>query len=141
MAFEIQNAMDLIPQGIPFVFVNNLTYVDDKTSHGVFKIPEENIFVKSGFYSVSGMVESMAQTAAAGTGYLCRKNNKKIPLGYIGAVQKLEVFDWPPANAEITMEINLITNILQVSLVSGTVKYGKKLMASCEMKIFVNPQI
>ncbi|MEJ0079462.1 MAG: hypothetical protein WDM78_00500 [Puia sp.] len=57
------------------------------------------------------MVESMAQTAAAGTGYLCRQNNKKIPLGYIGAVQKLEVFDWPPSNVEITMEINLITNI------------------------------
>jgi predicted hotdog family 3-hydroxylacyl-ACP dehydratase len=137
MSFEIQNAMDLIPQGIPFVFVDNLIYIDDKTSHGVFRIPADNIFVKSGLYSASGMVESMAQTAAAGTGYLSLKNHKKIPLGYIGAVQKLEVLDWPPANAEISMEINLITNILQVSLVSGIVKYGEKLMASCEMKIFV----
>ena len=129
--------MDLIPQRIPFVFVDSLVYINDKTSHGVFKIPAENIFVKSGFYSASGMVESMAQTAAAGTGYLCRKNHKNIPLGYIGAVQKLEVFDWPPSNAEITMEINLITNILQVSLVSGIVKYREKVMTSCEMKIFV----
>ena len=55
------------------------------------------------------------------------KNHKKIPIGYIGAVQKLEVFDWPPAKAEITMEINLITNILQVSLVSGIVKYNGKI--------------
>jgi predicted hotdog family 3-hydroxylacyl-ACP dehydratase len=137
MSFEIQNARDLIPQGIPFVFVDSLIYIDDKTSHGIFKIPADYIFVKSGFYSASGMVESMAQTAAAGTGYLCKKNNKKIPLGYIGAVQKLEVFDWPPSNAEITMEINLITNILQVSLVSGIVKYREKVMTSCEMKIFV----
>jgi len=129
--------MDLIPQGIPFVFVDKLIYIDDKTSHGIFKIPADNFFVKSGFFSASGMIESMAQTAAAGTGYLCKKNNKKIPVGYIGAVQKLEVFDWPPSNAEITMEINLITNILQVSLVSGIVKYDEKLMASCEMKIFV----
>ena len=129
--------MDLIPQGIPFVFVDKLIYIDEKTSHGIFKIPAENIFVKSGFDTASGRVESMAQTAAAGTGYLSIKNQKKIPLGYIGAVQKLEVFDWPPANAEITMEINLITNILQVSLVSGIVKYDEKLMASCEMKIFV----
>lgn len=141
MSFEIQNAMELIPQGIPFVFVDSLIYIDEKTSHGVFKIPADNIFVKSGFYSASGMVESMAQTAAAGTGYLCRKNRKKIPLGYIGAVQKLEVFDWPPSNAEITMEINLITNILQVSLVSGIVKYREKVMTSCEMKIFVNHQL
>jgi predicted hotdog family 3-hydroxylacyl-ACP dehydratase len=140
MPFEPQNAADLIPQRTPFVFVDNLTYVDDKTSHGSFEIPAENIFVKSGFYSTSGMVESMAQTAAAGTGYLYRKNKKAVPMGYIGAVQKLEVFDWPPANAEITMEINLLTNILQVSLVSCVVKYRGKVMTSCEMKIFVNNQ-
>jgi predicted hotdog family 3-hydroxylacyl-ACP dehydratase len=137
MSFEILNAADLIPQRAPFVFVDKLIYVDDKSSRGQFKIPSGNIFVKSGFYSASGMVESLAQTAAAGTGYLYKKNNKGVPVGYIGAVQKLEVFDWPPADAEITMEINLITNVLQVSLVSGNVKWGEKLMASCEMKIFV----
>jgi predicted hotdog family 3-hydroxylacyl-ACP dehydratase len=140
MSFEIQNAINLIPQRAPFVFVDNLIYIDDKTSRGIFKIRAENIFVKSGLYSASGMVESMAQTAAAGTGYLSIKNHKKIPVGYIGAVQKLEVFDWPPENAEIMMEINLITNILQVSLVSGIVKYREKIMSSCEMKIFVNHQ-
>lgn len=140
MSFEIQKATDLIPQKAPFVFVDNLIYIDDKTSRGVFTIPAGNIFVKSGLYSASGMVESMAQTAAAGTGYLCIKNHKTIPVGYIGAVQKLEVFDWPPENEEITMEINLITNILQVSLVSGIVKYREKVMCSCEMKIFVNHQ-
>jgi predicted hotdog family 3-hydroxylacyl-ACP dehydratase len=138
MSFIIQNAADLIPQRTPFVFIDNLVYIDDNTSHGSFKIPAENIFVKSGVYSASGMVESMAQTAAAGTGYLSRKNNKRVPIGYIGAVQKLEVFDWPPANAEITMEINLLTNIMQVSLVSGLVKYQGRIVASCEMKIFVN---
>ncbi len=111
--------LTLSPKKYPFVLVDKLIYVDENTSHGSFKIQEENIFVKSGFYSTSGMVESMAQTAAAGTGYLCRKNNKEVPIGYIGAVQKLEVMDWPPVNAEITMEITLLTNILQVSLVSG----------------------
>src|ERR1700687_61374 len=108
MSFITQNATELIPQRPPFVFVDKLTYVDGNTSHGSFEIPEGNIFVKSGVYTSSGMVASMAQTAAAGTGYLYRKNNKGVPLGYIGAVQKLEVTDWPPARAEITMEINLI---------------------------------
>jgi predicted hotdog family 3-hydroxylacyl-ACP dehydratase len=138
MSFISQNAAELIPQRTPFVFVDKLIYIDEKTSHGSFEIPEGNIFVKSGYYSASGMVESMAQTAAAGTGYLCRKNNKEVPIGYIGAVQKLEVLDWPPAKAEITMEINLLTNIMQVSLVSGVVKYKGNIMAFCEMKIFVN---
>ena len=83
----------------------------------------------------------MAQTAAAGTGYLSKKENRPVPLGYIGAVQKLEVYDWPPVGSEIEMTINLITNILQVSLVSGTVRCGDRILASCEMKIFVNSQL
>jgi predicted hotdog family 3-hydroxylacyl-ACP dehydratase len=140
MPFEIQNAADLIPQKPPFVLVDKLLYADESTSRCSFEIPEKNMFIKSGVFSTSGMVESMAQTAAAGTGYLFMMKNKIVPVGYIGAVQKLEVIDWPPANAEITMEINLLTNILQVSLVSCRVKYMGKIMASCEMKIFITSQ-
>jgi predicted hotdog family 3-hydroxylacyl-ACP dehydratase len=140
MSFEIQNAMELIPQKEPFVLVDKLLYVDENTSHCSFTIPLDNIFVKQGYYSTAGMVESMAQTAAAGTGYLSKKENRAISIGYIGAVQKLEVFDWPPANAEITMEIKRITNVLQVSLVSGVVKFQGIVMVTCEMKIFLNSQ-
>jgi predicted hotdog family 3-hydroxylacyl-ACP dehydratase len=141
MSFVTVNAAELIPQKPPFVFVDELTYADENRSCTVFKIPEENIFVKDGFYSTPGMIESMAQTAAAGTGYLFSRNNKGVPVGYIGAIQKLQVFDLPPAKAEISMEVKLLTNILQVSLVSGVVRYGEKIMVSCEMKIFINPQV
>jgi predicted hotdog family 3-hydroxylacyl-ACP dehydratase len=138
MPFKPQIASDLIPHKPPFVLVDLLLYADEKKSCCSFRIPEENIFAEQGFYNTPGMVESMAQTAAAGTGYLFKKENKPVPVGYIGSVQKLEVIDWPPVNVEITMEINLLTNILQVSLVSCQVKYEGRIMASCEMKIFVN---
>jgi predicted hotdog family 3-hydroxylacyl-ACP dehydratase len=138
MSFEPQNASGLIPHKSPFVLVDKLLYADEKKSSCSFKIGEENIFVEKGFYTTPGMVESMAQTAAAGTGYLFKKENKPVPVGYIGSVQKLEVLEWPPVNAEIIMEISLLTNILQVSLVSCQVKYEGRIMASCEMKIFVN---
>ena len=114
------------PSDPPFVLVDKLLYVDKKTSCCSFTIPEGNVFAEDGFYSTAGLVESMAQTAAAGTGYLSRLENKPVPLGYIGAVQKLEVFDWPPVRAEIIMTINLLTNILQVSLVSGIVQFGER---------------
>ena len=138
MSFEIQNAAAFIPQKAPFVLVDKLLYVDQKTSRCSFRIPEGNLFADDGYYSTAGLVESMAQTAAAGTGYLSKKENKPPPLGYIGAVQKLEVFDWPLVGSEISMTINLITNMLQVSLVSGTVHSGDQILASCEMKIFIN---
>lgn len=120
--------------------VDKLLYADETTSRGSFEIREGNLFISSGFYSTAGMVESMAQTAAAGTGYLYKKRNKPVPLGYIGAVQKLEVTDWPPVNDEIMMEITLLTNILQVSLVYGVLKNRGKVLAKCEMKIFISNQ-
>jgi predicted hotdog family 3-hydroxylacyl-ACP dehydratase len=141
MSFLIQNAVEFIPQKYPFVLVDKLLYADENTSRCSFPIPDEHLFVKNGFYSTSGMVESMAQTAAAGTGYLFKKANKAVPIGYIGAVQKLEVFGWPPAHSEITMEIKLLTNILQVSLVSASVKWSAGVLASCEMKIFISNKL
>lgn len=139
MAFQSLPAADFIPQKDPFVLVDTLVFADEHKTIASFKIPGEHIFLKEDRFSTSGMVESMAQTAAAGTGWLSRENNKRVPVGYIGAVQKLEVFDWPPANADITMEITLLNHILQVSLVSGIVRYKEKTIASCEMKIFINP--
>jgi predicted hotdog family 3-hydroxylacyl-ACP dehydratase len=140
MSFNIQNATELIPQKAPFVLVDKLLYADENTSRASFKIPEGNMFVKDGVYTTAGMVESMAQTAAAGTGYLYRQRNREVPIGYIGVVQKLEVTDWPPVKSEIQMEINLLTNILQVSLVSGLVKHQGNVIATCEMKIFISNQ-
>jgi predicted hotdog family 3-hydroxylacyl-ACP dehydratase len=138
MTFPIQNAAEFIPQKHPFVLVDELLYADETTSLCSYLIPQNNVFVKDGVYTSSGMVESMAQTAAAGTGYLYKKENKSVPIGYIGSVQKLEVLDWPPIHSRITMEIKLLTNILQVSLVSASVKWSERIMAHCEMKIFIS---
>jgi predicted hotdog family 3-hydroxylacyl-ACP dehydratase len=138
MPFEIQNAAALVPQKPPFTLVSNLLYVDENMSVCSFTIEDENIFVKNGYYSTAGMVESMAQTAAAGTGYLFKSKNKPVPIGYIGSVQKLEIFDWPPVKSEITMEVTRITDVLQVSLVSACVKYQNAVLATCEMKIFIS---
>lgn len=140
MSFIIQNAAEFIPQRAPFVLVDEILSVDEKTCKTRFTIRENNLFVKDGYFSTPGMVESMAQTAAAGTGWLSKKANKPVPIGYIGAVQKLEVNEWPPVQSTVEMEVVLLTNILQVSLVSATVTQNGKIMASCEMKIFITTQ-
>jgi 3-hydroxymyristoyl/3-hydroxydecanoyl-(acyl carrier protein) dehydratase len=141
MSFQPLDASLFIPQKTPFVMVDKLLYADEKTAETSFEICAGNLFVNNGFFSTPGMVESMAQTAAAGTGYTFKKENKEIPIGYIGAVQNLKVFDWPPVNSTIRIELTLVTKILQVSLVSGTVRLNNRVIASCDMKIFVDPKI
>lgn len=138
MTFPATNAQAFIPQREPFVMVDELIYADEKTSRTTLLIREGNIFAKDGFFSAAGMVEAMAQTAAAGTGYFFKLKNEPVPVGYIGAVQQLEVFEWPRVNEEIMLEVKLQTKVLQVSLVSGTVKMDDRLIAKCDLKIFIS---
>jgi predicted hotdog family 3-hydroxylacyl-ACP dehydratase len=138
MSFSPIPVQEFIPQREPFVMVDKLIYADEKTSRTSLLIREGNIFASEGFFSAAGMVEAMAQSAAAGTGYFYKMRNKPVPVGYIGAVQQLEIFDWPPVNQEILLEINLQTKVLQVSLVSGTVKMNGRLIAKCDLKIFIS---
>lgn len=138
MSFAAIPVQEFIPQRDPFVMVDKLIFADEKTSITTLLIREGNIFASGGFFTSAGMVEAMAQTAAAGTGYFFKMRNEPVPVGYIGAVQQLEIFDWPPVNQEIMLEISLQTKVLQVSLVSGTVKMNNRLIAKCHLKIFVS---
>lgn len=140
MSFPAVHVQEFIPQRDPFVMVDKLIYADEKTSRTTLLIREANIFAAEGFFSSAGMVEAMAQTAAAGTGYFFKMKNKPVPVGYIGAVQHLEILEWPSVNEEIMMEILLQSKVLQVSLVSGTVKLDDRVIAKCELKIFISNQ-
>jgi predicted hotdog family 3-hydroxylacyl-ACP dehydratase len=138
MTFPAINARAFIPQHEPFVMVDQLIFADEKTSRTTLLIREGNIFAKDGFFSAAGMVEAMAQTAAAGTGYFFTLKHEPVPVGYIGSVQQLEVFEWPRVNQEIMLEVTLQTQVLQVSLVSGKVKMNDRLIAKCDLKIFIS---
>jgi len=118
--------------------VDELIYADEGTSRTKLRITDQNLFATEGFFSTAGLVEAIAQTAAAGTGYARKIKREPVPVGFIGAVQRLEVYDWPPVHQEIVIETRLQTSLMQVSLVTGTVKMNDRLMASCELKIFIS---
>jgi predicted hotdog family 3-hydroxylacyl-ACP dehydratase len=128
--------LSLIPQRPPMVMVDSLIFADEKSSTTVFEIPEGNIFVEFGRLTEPGLLENMAQTAAAGIGYICKVGNRQVPLGYIGAVQNLEIFGLPKTGDEIETEILVENQIFDVSLVSGRVRLEGKILAQCKMKIF-----
>jgi 3-hydroxymyristoyl/3-hydroxydecanoyl-(acyl carrier protein) dehydratase len=138
MNFAPVDVQEFIPQREPFVMADRLIFADENTSATTLRIRKENIFAEKGFLSTAGMVEALAQTAAAGTGYFFRLRNEPVPVGYIGSVQRLEVYEWPATGQEIQMEIKLQTRVLQVSLVSGTVKMNDRLIAKADLKIFIS---
>jgi 3-hydroxymyristoyl/3-hydroxydecanoyl-(acyl carrier protein) dehydratase len=133
-----ENILHLIPQRPPFVMVGRLLHADENGTRTSFRIKEENIFVEKGRFREAGLMENIAQTAAAGAGYLSRLENKPVQVGYIGAVKNLEVSGLPETGDELVTEIKVESRIFNVAVVSGIVRCNEKILAKCEMKIFIS---
>jgi predicted hotdog family 3-hydroxylacyl-ACP dehydratase len=133
------NILQFIPQRPPVVMVDTLYTCDEKGSTSGLSILEENIFCENGIFSEAGIMENIAQTAAMHVGYLCKKNNVPVPIGFIGAVKNLEIFSFPKSGNKIVTTIQIENEVFGITLISGKVLCNEKLMASAEMKIVVKP--
>lgn len=137
MSFE-EDILTLIPQKPPFVMVDRLVYSDDNVTRTSFIIPSDNVLVIDGRFTAAGLMENMAQTAAAGEGNLARIEDRPIDIGFIAAVKDLEVFEMPKVGDELTTEVKFETRLLNAAIVTGKVCRGEDLIAQCEMKIFIS---
>jgi predicted hotdog family 3-hydroxylacyl-ACP dehydratase len=127
---------DLIPQKDPFVMIDHLISSDQKQTTTSFTIKHNNYFSENGFFRETGIIENIAQTAAAGAGLFAREQNKKPNLGYIASVKNFKLFFLPPANKTIYTTISIKTVIDNISVIEGIVKCDDNIAATCEMTIF-----
>lgn len=134
------NTPDLIPQKHPFVMIDHLIYSDDKSSRTTFCVKADNVLVEDGEFGECGLVENIAQTAAARAGYIALNETKVDAIGYIGAIKNLEVFALPQINDILETEIIIDNQIFDVTLISGNVKRGDEILAQCQMKVFIIQQ-
>ena len=128
----------LIPQKPPFVMIDKLWSFSETTTTTGFTIKADNIFVENGEFKEPGLVENIAQTAAARAGYVSKTQNKPVLVGYIGAVNNLQVFLLPKTGDELITEITVENQIFDVTLISGKITCSAQLVAQCNMKIFIN---
>jgi predicted hotdog family 3-hydroxylacyl-ACP dehydratase len=128
----------LIPQRPPFVMIDQLISVGDTTTTTGFCVKAGNIFLENGLFKEPGLVENIAQTAAARAGYVSKTENKPVLVGYIGAVNNLQVFFLPKTGDELITEITIENQIFDVTLISGKITTNGQLVAQCKMKIFIN---
>jgi len=133
-----ENIQSLIPQRPPFVMIDELVYSDEKSSRTSLLINADNIFVVNGELREPGLLENIAQTAAAHAGYGAIQENQPVKVGYIGAVKNFEVFKLPLLNDRIETEIKVEDKVFGATLITGTTKCNDELVARCEMKIFIS---
>jgi len=131
------NILSLIPQRPPFVLVDELLHCDESCTRTAFHIREENVLVANGEFTEGGLMENIAQTAAARAGYLAMRENKPVLPGYIGAVKNFEVFGLPKVNNDLVTEISIENQVFDVTVISGIVMCNDIIVARCEMNIFI----
>lgn len=129
--------IDYIPQRAPFVMVDSIQSHDETVTRTCFRILPGNLLVESEVLKEPGMVENIAQSAAAHAGFLAKQEGLPVRLGYIGAIKNLRIHGFPKINEEIITEIRIENQIFDVSVVSGKISCNNKLLAECEMKIFI----
>jgi len=128
-----------IQQRTPIVMISGILSAEGKMVRSGFHISPDNIFVQDGVLTPPGLMENIAQTAAARAGWLASQESKPISLGYIGAVKDLEIFELPPVGAFIETVAEIGQQVFNATMVTGQVMLDGKLIAQCEMKIFINP--
>ena len=127
----------LIPQREPMIMIDTLLSFSEKEVRTSFKINKENIFVQSGVLQEIALIENIAQTAAAGTGYSAYSKSESPKKGFIGAVKKFEVHSIPKVDDVIETKLIITAEVLNASIVEGEVYCNSELIAKAELKIFL----
>ena len=117
--------------------IGDVISADEKATLTTLTIAEDNLFVTNGLFTEPGLIENMAQTAGAGTGYRAKKEGKPQPKGYIAALKNVNILSLPKVNETIKTETIFMQTLLNFHLVKGRVMVGDTEIANCEFKIFV----
>lgn len=133
----MDNILDLIPQRAPIVMVDEFLGIDGNVSRTRFAASEDNLFVEDGVLTECGIIEHIAQSAAARMGYIFKSQNQPIPIGYIGSVNNFELKEFAKVGQVISTSIEIIQEVFGISLIQARCCVDDREIASCRMKIFL----
>lgn len=129
--------MQYIPQAPPFVMIDQIVTSNDVETQTKLLIQNDNIFVENGKFLEAGLIENMAQTAAAGMGYKSSMENKAPEIGFIGQIKNLKIFKLPKSGQTLTTTMRTIHQVMNAFIVEGSILCEGKQIASAEYKIFL----
>jgi len=127
----------LIPQKYPMAMVDGLFDHDKNSSVSRLIIESDNIFCNDGLFTEAGIIENIAQTAALHDAWHSFKNNTKSNIGFIGALKRIKIHKLPKVNESLRTRIEILNNLMSVSIIKGEVYSDNQLIAEGEMNIFL----
>jgi 3-hydroxymyristoyl/3-hydroxydecanoyl-(acyl carrier protein) dehydratase len=138
MADYIPEITMLLPQREPFIMVDRLLYADKFIARTSFRVISGNPLVSNGYFTGGGLLENIAQTAAAGEGYMAWSAGRAVSGGFIISVSKFLIAALPKVGDELFTVISHDTHIPDIIVISGRVICREAVIATCDMKILTS---
>lgn len=133
--FSRYDILELLPQRRPFVMVDKLLYCDPVITRSQLQVRADNIFNDQGHLSTAGICENIAQTCAARIGYLSLSMDGPVKLGFIGAINNMQVNRTPVTGETLITEIKVLQEVFNITLVHAVMKSGDDVIAETDLKI------
>lgn len=132
--YEIE---ELIPQRAPIKMVEAYEYGDENHGSSWLTMEEGNIFLtERGTMSAEGLLEHIAQTAAAHIGYRKKQAGEDVTDGYIGDIKKCSIDGQMPKSGDrIRTEIRVISQVGNITLIEAETFCGEKRIIYSRMKL------
>lgn len=127
----------LIPQRPPIVMVDSFFEADAESATTGLTIHPDNIFCLDGRLQEPGLIEHVAQSAAAFAGYAPYTHGESPKLGFIGEVKKFKIMRLPEVNEQLVTNLKILGEAAGVTLISAQTNAGEETVATCQMKIFI----
>ncbi len=118
------------------VMVDRLVEASAERTVVALRVHDDNIFCENGLFREPGLIENMAQAAAAGAGALPGAAESPPRVGFIGGIRNLRIAQFPRAGQEIITHVTVLHDVFDARIVQGQVFLEDVEIASCELKIF-----
>ena len=131
------NLDNIIPQRAPFAMIDGLLEHSSKGATSSLQVLSSNILVENDKLSAAGMLENMAQTAAAHLGYEAFIRGLDAPIGFIAAVKNFNIINQPAVGDQVKTKIEYTNTILNIHIVNAVSYLNDEKSAEAELRIFI----
>ncbi len=137
MRIKGEDIKRLIPQRNPFLMVDEFEATDENVAETALYVRADNLFfLPDGTLSETGLMEHVAQSAAALAGYQTGDSDNPA-IGLIGEVKRFECHRRPKAGDYIHTSIRFGFSFGNVTLVQGQCSIDGEEIANTKLKIFM----
>ena len=126
----------LIPQRPPILMVDRFSYEDDSLCHSELTLKEDNMFLHNGSMVPEGLLEHIAQTAAAHIGYRRKMAGEEVNLGFFGDIKRCTMGKRMPTVGQTVMTtMRVVSQVGNITMVSAESTSDGETLIECRMKL------